>query len=86
MDPTQRDSNAEMYLFDDAMMSLVMTDHFKDQLLFKPCNIGSFITKMTPRIIFKEISCKFIFFTLEIVGLVQWNLKMHFAAQLVIYV
>ena len=25
-------------------------------------------------------------FHLEIVGLVQWNLKMHFAAQLVIYV
>ena len=45
-----------------------------------------FVTKVTPRIIFTEISCKFIFFTLEIVGLVQWNLKMHFAAQLVIYV
>ena len=43
-----------------------------------------FITKMTPRIILTEISCKFILFTLEIVGLVQWNLKMHFAAQLVI--
>ena len=39
---------------------------------------GFFITKITPRIIFTEISCKFIFFTLEIVGLVQWNLKMYF--------
>ena len=27
--PTQRASNAEMYLFDDVMMSLVMIDHFK---------------------------------------------------------
>ena len=32
---------------------------------------------MTPRIILTEISCKFIFVTLEIVGLVQWNLKVH---------
>ena len=86
MDPTQKASNAEMYLFDDVMMSLVMIDHFKGQLLSKPCNIGFFITKMTPQIIFTEISCKFIFFTLEIVGLFQWNLKMHFPAQLVIYV
>ena len=86
VDPTQKASNAEMYLFDDVMMSLVMIDHLKGQLLFKPCNIGFVITKMTPRILFTEISCKFIFFTLEIVGLVQWNLKMHFAAQLVIYV
>ena len=34
-----------------------------------------FITKMTARIILTEISCKFIFFTLEIVGLVQWTWK-----------
>ena len=27
--PTQRASNAEMYLLDDVMMSLVMIDHFK---------------------------------------------------------
>ena len=39
VDPTQRASNAAMYLFEDVMMSLVMIDHFKGQLLFKPCNI-----------------------------------------------
>ena len=48
VDPTQRASNAEMYLFDDVMMSLVMIDHFKGQLLFKPCNIVFFITKNDP--------------------------------------
>ena len=48
MDPTQRASNAEMYLFDDVMMSLVMIDHFKSQLLFKPCNIVFFYHKNDP--------------------------------------
>ena len=46
--PTQRAGNAEMYLFDDVMVSLVMIDHFKGQLLFKPCNIGVFYHKNDP--------------------------------------
>ena len=86
MDPTQRASNAEMYLFDDVMMSLVMIDHFKGQLLFKPCNIGVFYHKNDPTYNIHGDFMQIIFFTLEIVGLVQWNLKMPFAAQLVIYV
>ena len=48
MTPTQRASNAEMYLFDDVMMYLVMIDHFKGQLLFKPCNIVFYYQKNDP--------------------------------------